>query len=74
MAKFATYEDMVKVAAADYKAKATGDALADGLSPYAPAGQSVRSSIKDAYNKKVSRVAADFKTLWGDIWRRRVFS
>ena len=73
MAKFATFEEMVEQAGSSYRAKATGDALADGLSPYAPPGQAVRGSIRDAYDRKVSRVAANFRALWGDIWRGRVF-
>ncbi len=73
MAKFATYEEMVEQAGKSYKAKATGDALATGLAPYAPPGQTVRASIKRGYNQKVGRVAENFKTLWGDLWRGRVY-
>ncbi|MEK7848924.1 MAG: hypothetical protein AAB270_08365 [Chloroflexota bacterium] len=73
MAKFATYDEMVAQAGASYKVKATGDALAAGLEPYAPPGQTVRGSVREGYDRKVSRVANNFKTLWGDIWRGRVF-
>jgi hypothetical protein len=73
VAKFSSYDEMVEEAGKSYRAKATGDALEDGLAPYAPPGQTVRSSIKESYDRKVSRVASSFKTLWGDIWRSRVF-
>lgn len=73
MAKFATYEEMVEQAGRSYEAKATGEALAEGLSPYAPPGQTLRGAIREAYDRKVGRVAADFRRLWGDIWRGRVF-
>jgi len=73
MAKFANFEEMVDQAGKSYKAKATGEALAEGLAPYAPAGQTVRGSIRDSYNAKVGRVAGKFRELWGDLWRGRVF-
>lgn len=73
MAKFATYDEMIEEAGKSYKAKATSGALEAGLSPYAPPGQKVRESIKRTFDLKVGRVAADFKSLWGDIWRGRVF-
>jgi hypothetical protein len=73
MAKFATYEEMVEAAGSKYAAKATSDALADGLAPYAPAGQTVRTGIRQAYDHKVRRVAEDFRSLWGNIWRNAVF-
>ncbi len=72
-AKFKTYEEMVAQAGKDYANKATGDALAAGLQPYAPPGQTVRSSVKENYNAKVKHVATNFKELWGDIWRGHVF-
>jgi hypothetical protein len=73
MAKFGSFDEMVEQAGRSYAAKATGDALADGLSPYAPPGQTVRDSIRSAYDRKVRRVADNFRALWGDIWRGRVF-
>ncbi len=73
MAKFGSYDEMVDQAGKSYKAKATGDALAEGLAPYAPSGQTVRGSIRESYNRKVGRVAQNFKDLWGDLWRGRVF-
>ena len=73
MAKFGNFDEMVEQAGKSYKAKATGDALAEGLAPYAPAGQTVRGSIRETYNRKVGRVAGNFKDLWGDLWRGRVF-
>jgi len=73
MAKFASYEEMVEAAGASYRAKATSDALASGLEPYAPPGKTLRTGIRKAYDTKVRRVAENFKALWGDIWRDRIF-
>jgi len=73
MAKFASYEEMVEAARASYKAKATSDALARGLEPYAPPGKTLRAGIRKAYDAKVGRVAENFKALWGDIWRGRIY-
>lgn len=73
MAKFANFEQMTEAAGEKYGRKATGEALADGLAAYAPAGQSVRPSIRQSYDQKVRRVAGDFRRLWGDTWRRAVF-
>ena len=73
MAKFATYEEMVEAAGDSYSKKATSDALATGLEAYAPPGKTLRRGIRTAYDTKVRRVAENFRTLWGDIWRDRIF-